>query len=236
MAVHFEDDRVRIHKIVASPYDNNAYIVVCKATGKSLIIDTPRDADLVLAEAAGTDVTAVAITHGHRDHIEGYDAFRAGLTAPIGLHREDTPRLAPNAPDFHLRGRRDPAGRRAVARSAAHAGPHGGRRLPASRQAPLLGRHPLSRRPRQDPDPRGPRPGHREHHRQAARPAGRHRRLPRPRRRHHHRRREGGVRRLRRPPPRPRPLRRRPLARSHVAFPIALSLSKGPAQAEPAPA
>jgi len=102
MAVHFEDDRVRIHKIVASPFDNNAYIIVCKASGKSLIVDTPRDADLVLAEAQGTDVTAVAITHGHRDHIEGYDAFRAGLTAPIGLHREDTPRLAPNAPEFHL--------------------------------------------------------------------------------------------------------------------------------------
>lgn len=102
MAVHFEDDRVRIHKIVASPFDNNAYIIVCKATGKSLIVDTPRDADLVLAEAQGTDVTAVAITHGHRDHIEGYDAFRAGLSAPFGLHRDDTPRLAPNAPEFHL--------------------------------------------------------------------------------------------------------------------------------------
>ena len=102
MAVHYEDDGVRIHKIVASPYNNNAYIIVCKSTGKSLIIDTPRDADLVLAEAAGTDVTAVAITHGHRDHIEGYDAFRAGLTAPFGLHRDDTPRLAPNAPEFHL--------------------------------------------------------------------------------------------------------------------------------------
>ncbi len=102
MAVHYEDEGVRIHKIVASPYDNNAYIIVCKSTGKSLIIDTPRDADLVLAEAAGTDVTAVAITHGHRDHIEGYDAFRAGLTAPFGLHLEDTPRLEPNAPEFHL--------------------------------------------------------------------------------------------------------------------------------------
>ena len=102
MAVHYEDDGVRIHKIVASPYNNNAYIIVCKSTGKSLIIDTPRDADLVLAEAAGTDVTAVAITHGHRDHIEGYDAFRAGLTAPFGLHRDDTPRLEPHAPEFFL--------------------------------------------------------------------------------------------------------------------------------------
>ena len=102
MPVHFEDDRVRIHKIVASPFDNNAYIVVCKATNHSLIIDTPRDVDKVLAEVGGTDVQAVAITHGHRDHIEGYEGFRAGLTAPIGLHQADVPRLAPHAPDYLL--------------------------------------------------------------------------------------------------------------------------------------
>ena len=104
MPVHFEDDRVRIHKIVASPFDNNAYIIVCKATNHSLIIDTPRDVDKVLAEVAGTDVQAVAITHGHRDHIEGYEGFRAGLTAPIGLHPDDVPRLAPNVPDYLLEG------------------------------------------------------------------------------------------------------------------------------------
>ena len=236
MAVHFEDDRVRIHKIVASPYDNNAYIVVCKATGKSLIIDTPRDADLVLAEAAGTEVTAVAITHGHRDHIEGYDAFRAGLTAPIGLHREDTPRLAPNAPDFHLEdGETLQVGELSL--DLLHTPGH-----TAGGVCLLLGRHLFSG---DTLFPGGP--GRTQTPEALAQviesitgrlldPAGRHRRLPRPRRRHHHRRREGGVRRLRRPPPRPRPLRRRPLARSHVAFPIALSLSKGPAQAEPAPA
>lgn len=102
MPVHYEDDTVRIHKIVASPYDNNAYIVVCKATNQSLIVDTPRDAGIVLAEAKGTDVTAVAITHGHRDHIEGYAEFRAGLSAPFGLHRDDADRLLPASPEFYL--------------------------------------------------------------------------------------------------------------------------------------
>ena len=171
MAVHYEDDGVRIHKIVASPYNNNAYIIVCKSTGKSLIIDTPRDADLVLAEAAGTDVTAVAITHGHRDHIEGYDAFRAGLTAPFGLHRDDTPRLAPNAPEFHLEdGESLQVGELSL--ELLHTPGHtpGGVCLLMG-QAPFLRRHPLPRRPGQDPDPGGPAPGHREHHRQAPHPA-----------------------------------------------------------------
>ena len=202
MAVHYEDDGVRIHKIVASPYNNNAYIIVCKSTGKSLIIDTPRDADLVLAEAAGTDVTAVAITHGHRDHIEGYDAFRAGLTAPFGLHRDDTPRLEPHAPEFFLEdGESLRVGELSL--ELLHTPGHtpGGVCLLLGRHL-FLRRHPLPRRPGQDPDPGGAAPGHRQHHRQAPHPAGRHGGLPRPRRRHHHRRGEGRVRRFRQPPPR----------------------------------
>jgi len=102
MPVHFEDATVRIHKTVASPYDNNAYIIVCKATNKSLIIDTPRDAAAVLAEAADTEVVSLAITHGHGDHIEGYAEFRAGLTAPFGLHKDDADRLAPRVTEFNL--------------------------------------------------------------------------------------------------------------------------------------
>ena len=102
MPVHFEDDTVRIHKTVASPYDNNAYIIVCRATNKSLIIDTPKDAAAVLAEAKDTDVVSVAITHGHGDHIEGYAEFRAGLTAPFGLHKDDADRLLPHVSEFSL--------------------------------------------------------------------------------------------------------------------------------------
>ena len=102
MPVHFEDDVVRIHKTIASPYDNNAYIIVCKATNKALIIDTPRDAGAVLAEAADTEVVSLAITHGHRDHIEGYAEFREGLAAPFGLHKDDAERLLPKVAEFNL--------------------------------------------------------------------------------------------------------------------------------------
>ena len=102
MTVHFEDDAVRIHKTVASQYDNNAYIIVCKATNKALIVDTPRDAAAVLEEAQHTEVVSVVITHGHRDHIEGYTDFKAGLQAPFGLHSSDADRLLPNVPDFNL--------------------------------------------------------------------------------------------------------------------------------------
>ena len=42
MPVHFEDDRLRIHKVVASPFANNAYVIVCRATGESIVVDAPR--------------------------------------------------------------------------------------------------------------------------------------------------------------------------------------------------
>lgn len=103
MTVHFEDDAVRIHKTVASPYDNNAYIIVCKVTNKALIVDTPRDAGVVLGEAQHTDVVSVVITHGHRDHIEGYADFKAELRVPFGLHSSDADRLLPHVPDFNLK-------------------------------------------------------------------------------------------------------------------------------------
>jgi glyoxylase-like metal-dependent hydrolase (beta-lactamase superfamily II) len=45
---------------------------------------------------------SVAITHGHGDHIEGYAEFRAGLTAPFGLHKDDADRLLPHVSEFYL--------------------------------------------------------------------------------------------------------------------------------------
>lgn len=101
MAIHFQDERLSIHKIVASPYANNAYIIVCRATGESVIVDTPREAEKVLQEAQGTRVKAVLITHGHFDHIEGFQGFKNVLETSFAIHREDAPRL-PSPPDFNL--------------------------------------------------------------------------------------------------------------------------------------
>ena len=102
MVPHFQDSDITVYKLKCGPYDNNAYIIVCKATNKSLIIDIPKDAVTVLAEAKDTDVVSVAITHGHGDHIEGYAEFRAGLTAPFGLHKDDADRLLPHVSEFYL--------------------------------------------------------------------------------------------------------------------------------------
>ena len=89
MPIHFEDATLRIHKVVASTYANNAYVIVSKATGDSVVIDTPADAAKVMEEARGTTVKAILITHNHFDHLEGFEAIKAGLGAPTASHAAD---------------------------------------------------------------------------------------------------------------------------------------------------
>jgi glyoxylase-like metal-dependent hydrolase (beta-lactamase superfamily II) len=101
MPIHFEDATIRIHKVVASSYGNNAYIIVSKATRESIIIDTPQEADKVMEEAQGTTVKSILITHNHFDHLEGFDAFKAKLQVPIASHAADADKL-PSPPDFTM--------------------------------------------------------------------------------------------------------------------------------------
>ncbi|MSQ11136.1 MAG: MBL fold metallo-hydrolase [Dehalococcoidia bacterium] len=101
MAVHFEDEQLRIHKVVASSFNNNAYVVVCRATGESVVIDAPEDADKVLAETRGTRVRAILITHRHPDHTAGFTRLKAATKAAGAIGPADAEAL-PGTPDFYL--------------------------------------------------------------------------------------------------------------------------------------
>lgn len=92
---------MRIHKVVASSYGNNAYVVVCKATGESVIIDTPSEAAKVLQEAQGTRIRAILITHNHFDHLEGYEQVKTASRVASSIHFDDADAL-PSPPDFYL--------------------------------------------------------------------------------------------------------------------------------------
>ncbi len=99
---HFQNDTVRIRKICVGPYENNAYIVECRATGEAAIVDAAAEADRLLA--AVTDVRPVAIltTHGHFDHVGAAREVAAALGIPFRLHVADAD-LAGIQPDEPLR-------------------------------------------------------------------------------------------------------------------------------------
>ncbi|MFJ9609707.1 MBL fold metallo-hydrolase [Kitasatospora sp. NPDC101176] len=56
-----------ITKVAVGPYDNNAYLLRCRATDEQLLIDAAADAP-VLLETVGDQLATVVTTHRHHDH------------------------------------------------------------------------------------------------------------------------------------------------------------------------
>jgi glyoxylase-like metal-dependent hydrolase (beta-lactamase superfamily II) len=103
MSVSYEDNLKRIHKIEASPYANNCYIIVCKETNASAIIDTPIDYQKIIAESESTNVKHILITHNHFDHLEGYLEIKKRFPlASVGIGNGDVNKLPEKSSAINL--------------------------------------------------------------------------------------------------------------------------------------
>ena len=97
-----ENDAVRIVQLdVGGGMVSNAYMVVCRETGESVIVDAPGDAARILDQASGTQVKYILITHNHFDHLGGLAGVKAALGVPVAAHRLDGGGL-PVTPDMEL--------------------------------------------------------------------------------------------------------------------------------------
>jgi glyoxylase-like metal-dependent hydrolase (beta-lactamase superfamily II) len=92
---------IEVRKISAGPYDNNVYVIVSPSTNESVIIDTPAEPEKALAEAAGTDVKAILITHCHQDHILGHREIKEATKAPVWVHESEADQL-PLPPEHYF--------------------------------------------------------------------------------------------------------------------------------------
>ncbi len=72
-----------------SGFANNSYLITCRSTNQSVIIDTPDKPLEMMAAAAETDVQAILITHNHWDHLEGFDDVTERFGVPVGIGSED---------------------------------------------------------------------------------------------------------------------------------------------------
>jgi len=75
--VDYQDAVVEVHRVVVGPVENNVYIVRCRSTGESLLIDAANEHDRLLDLCRALDVRQVVETHGHWDHIQAVEAVRA---------------------------------------------------------------------------------------------------------------------------------------------------------------
>ena len=82
--IDYQDTAVEVHRVVVGPLENNVYIVRCRETGDSLLIDAANEHDLLLELCRDLHVGQVVETHGHWDHIQAVEAVRnAGIDVAV---------------------------------------------------------------------------------------------------------------------------------------------------------
>ncbi len=93
-----------IRKCSVGEFDNNAYLLTCRATGEQLLIDAAADAARLRAFVAeGTGgLGRIVTTHRHPDHIRTLVELAAWSAAPTAAGADDAAAL-PLTPDRALR-------------------------------------------------------------------------------------------------------------------------------------
>lgn len=80
-----------IIKASVGPMDNNAYIVTCANTGKSLLIDAANDAERLatLLDENAPNIELIVTTHQHFDHWQALEAIVGKTQSPSAAHDLD---------------------------------------------------------------------------------------------------------------------------------------------------
>ncbi len=84
--LHWSDTDAEVHKLVVGPYDNNVFVIRCRHTGESVMLDAANEHEKLLELCRTLGVRTVLETHGHWDHIQAVPAVRdagyqVGITA-----------------------------------------------------------------------------------------------------------------------------------------------------------
>jgi len=101
MVVVVRDDNIQIEKLELGPFGTNAYVVICRQTGDSVLIDTPADASKIMERLEGTNPRYILLTHNHMDHLGALSELQAKLKVPLAAHAADINRL-PSLPEMLL--------------------------------------------------------------------------------------------------------------------------------------
>jgi len=101
MTVVAMDDQIQLEKLELGAFGTNAYIIVCRQTGDSVLIDTPADAPAILGKLKGTSPRYILLTHNHFDHLGAFSQVRLEVEVPVAAHLSDAGNL-PSPADMML--------------------------------------------------------------------------------------------------------------------------------------
>ena len=99
MVLVAKDDSIQIEKLELGPFGTNAYVLVCRATGDSVLVDTPAEANKLIERLKGTNPKYILMTHNHTDHLGAFSEVKSKLGVPVAAHPADS---LPSPPDVLL--------------------------------------------------------------------------------------------------------------------------------------
>jgi glyoxylase-like metal-dependent hydrolase (beta-lactamase superfamily II) len=80
-------------KVSVGPMDNNAYLLVCTATGEALLVDAAAEPDRLAAVVGDAALRTTVTTHRHHDHWQALAAVRDRFGTRQVAHPLDAPEL-----------------------------------------------------------------------------------------------------------------------------------------------
>jgi glyoxylase-like metal-dependent hydrolase (beta-lactamase superfamily II) len=86
MTTIVNDKTMRVVRLTLGPYETNAYTVVCKKTGESLVVDAPARTPEIIRSLEDTRPGYILLTHDHYDHTGVIVSLRARLKVPLATH------------------------------------------------------------------------------------------------------------------------------------------------------
>ncbi|UCD22526.1 MAG: MBL fold metallo-hydrolase [Chloroflexota bacterium] len=95
MSILAEDSTLRIERLELGPFGTNSYIVTCRRTGDSVLIDAPAEPNIIKEKLKTTIPQYILLTHNHIDHIGALAQLRAELKVPLAAHASDAKNLTP---------------------------------------------------------------------------------------------------------------------------------------------
>ncbi|WP_242893375.1 MBL fold metallo-hydrolase [Actinomadura litoris] len=82
-----------VTKVAVGPYDNNAYILRCAATGEQLLVDAANEAPRLLELLGDRPLARIVTTHRHQDHWGALSEVARATGAPVVAHPRDAEAL-----------------------------------------------------------------------------------------------------------------------------------------------
>jgi len=87
---------IQIERLELGPLGTNAYIVTCRKTQNSALVDAPAESDIIIDKLKNTKPKYMLLTHNHMDHIGALAQLRNKLKVPLAAHAADAGNLVPS--------------------------------------------------------------------------------------------------------------------------------------------